>query len=92
MVKEEAKSYNDGMSEITTGEHRGREVRGSGETSNVTFLRDWNFWQGSSLLAQGRVFLSNSDVQEMNSMPLSHFVSVYPPPSPYPQVHSLVGL
>ena len=26
------------------------------------------------------------------SMPLSHFVPVYPSPSPYPQVHSLVGL
>ena len=26
------------------------------------------------------------------SMPLSHFVPAYPSPSPYPQVHSLVGL
>ena len=26
------------------------------------------------------------------SMPLSHFVTAYPSPSPYPQVHSLVGL
>ena len=26
------------------------------------------------------------------SMPLSHFVPSYPSPSPYPQVHSLVGL
>ena len=26
------------------------------------------------------------------SMPLSHFVTSYPSPSPYPQVHSLVGL
>ena len=26
------------------------------------------------------------------SMPLSHFVTAYPTPSPYPQVHSLVGL
>ena len=26
------------------------------------------------------------------SMPLSHFVPAYPPPSPYPQVHSLVSL
>ena len=26
------------------------------------------------------------------SMPLSLFVTSYPPPSPYPQVHSLVGL
>ena len=26
------------------------------------------------------------------SMPLSHFVPAYPCPSPYPQVHSLVGL
>ena len=25
-------------------------------------------------------------------MPLSHFVTAYPSPSPYPQVHSLVGL
>ena len=25
-------------------------------------------------------------------MPLSHFVTSYPSPSPYPQVHSLVGL
>ena len=25
------------------------------------------------------------------SMPLSHFVPAYPSPSPYPQVHSLVG-
>ena len=25
-------------------------------------------------------------------MPLSHFVPAYPSPSPYPQVHSLVGL
>ena len=26
------------------------------------------------------------------SMPLSHFVTAYPSPSPYPQVHALVGL
>ena len=26
------------------------------------------------------------------SMPLSHFVTAYPSPSPYAQVHSLVGL
>ena len=26
------------------------------------------------------------------SMPLSHFVTAYPSPSPYPQVHSLVSL
>ena len=26
------------------------------------------------------------------STPLSHFVTAYPPPSPYPQVHYLVGL
>ena len=26
------------------------------------------------------------------SMPFSHFVTAYPSPSPYPQVHSLVGL
>ena len=26
------------------------------------------------------------------SLPLSHFVPVYPSPSPYPQVHSLVGI
>ena len=26
------------------------------------------------------------------SMPLSHFVTSYPSPSPYPQVHSLVAL
>ena len=26
------------------------------------------------------------------SIPLSHFVPDYPSPSPYPQVHSLVGL
>ena len=26
------------------------------------------------------------------SMPLAHFVTAYPSPSPYPQVHSLVGL
>ena len=26
------------------------------------------------------------------SMPLSHFVTAYPSPSPYSQVHSLVGL
>ena len=26
------------------------------------------------------------------SMPLSHFVTAYPSPSPYPQVHSLLGL
>ena len=25
-------------------------------------------------------------------MPLSHFVPAYPSPSPYPQIHSLVGL
>ena len=25
-------------------------------------------------------------------MPLSHFVPAYPSPSPYPQVHSVVGL
>ena len=30
------------MSDIATGEHRGAEVRRSGGTRNVTFLRDWN--------------------------------------------------
>ena len=40
---------------------------GPGGTRNGTFLRDWNFWQGSLLSAQDSVFLRNSDAQEMNS-------------------------
>ena len=67
MFKEEAERYNDVMSDVATGEHRGGEARRSGGTRNVTFLRDWNFWQRSLLLAQDRVFLRNSDAQEMNS-------------------------
>lgn len=47
----EATRYSDGMFDVATEEHRGKEVR-SGENINVTFLRDLNFWQGSSLLAQ----------------------------------------
>ena len=67
MFKEEADRYNYVMSDVATGEHSGGEVRRSGGTRNVTFLRDWNFWQGSLLLAQDRIFLRNSDSQEMNS-------------------------
>lgn len=47
--------YNVEMFDITTEQpDRGEEVRRSGETSNVAFLRDVNFWQGNSLLAQDR--------------------------------------
>jgi len=55
MFKEEADRYNYVMSDVATGEHSGGEVRRSGGTRNVTFLRDWNFWQGSLLLAQDSI-------------------------------------
>lgn len=67
MFEEEADRYNDVMSDVATGEQRGGEVRRSGGTRNGTFLRDWNFWQGSLLSAQDSAFLRNSDAQEMNS-------------------------
>ena len=49
MVKEEANRYNDEMSDFATWERKVTEIRGSRETINVTFLRDWSFWQGDSL-------------------------------------------
>lgn len=54
------------MSDIATGEHRGAEVRRSGGTRNVTFLRDWNLARQFAI-SSGKVFLRNSDAQEMNS-------------------------
>lgn len=56
-VEEEVSRYNVEMFDITTEQpDRGEEVTRSGETINVAFLRDVNFWQGNSLLAQDRTY------------------------------------